>query len=186
MVYARVCLIQTCDCYLFDGYMETSQTKLDELRQSILAAFPKTEPPLPENITSHPCEECDGVRDDFSGVRWWVAGPELIDENFDDLPLFTPEAYHYYLPAFLLRALETFESDNLVLEFCVYSLSPTKTPVDDPWYRPRLEQFTAEQVSVIADFLACIRDDERYFDYYADVERGLRKFWRVAKDKTAT
>jgi hypothetical protein len=165
--------------------METSSLKLDELRQRILAAFPKNDPPLPENITSHPCEECYGIRDDFRGVRWWAADDELIDENFDDLPLFTPEAYHYYLPAFLLRALDTFDPDNLVVQFCVYNLSPTKTPVDDPWYRARLNQFTSEQISVIAKFLVYIQEDEKFYDYYADVERGLRKFWRVAKDENA-
>jgi hypothetical protein len=165
--------------------MEATSIKLDELRQRILAAFPKYDPPLPENITSHRCEECYGVRDDFRGVRWWAADDELIDENFDDLPLFTPEAYHYYLPAFLLRALDIFDPDNLVVQFCVYNLSPMKTPIDDPWQRARLNQFTPEQITAIANFLECILKDERFYNHYAHAERGLRKFWHVAKDESA-
>lgn len=163
--------------------MGSSPIKIDELHRRILAAFPRIDPPLAENITSHPCEECYGVKDDFRGVRWWTANEELIDENFDKLPLFTAKAYQYYLPAFLLRALDTFDPDNLVLQFCVYNLSYAETP-DDPWYRARLDQFTPEQVSVISSFLECVREDERFSNHYAHVERGL-KFWNVSQDETS-
>jgi hypothetical protein len=162
--------------------MGNRSNQLDGWRQKLLAVFPKTEPPSAAKITSHDCEECDVVRDDFRNLKWWSANSELIDYHFGDLPLFTPEAYHYFLPAFLLRALENFETDNLVLQFCIYSLTPTDTPTDDPWYSARLNRFTPEEMSVISDFLECIRDDEEFFDYHADVERGLDKFWQVAKD----
>jgi hypothetical protein len=169
----------------FGEQMITSPIKLDALRQKILEAFPKIDPPGPENITSHPCKECDGVRNDFRGVHWWAAGDALIDENFDNLALFTPEAYHYFLPAFLLRALNAFDPDNLVLQFCIYSLSPTKTPIDDPWYRARLNQFTPAQSSVIVKFLECVLEDEGFNNHHRDAERGLRKFWHVAKNEAA-
>jgi hypothetical protein len=165
--------------------MITSSNKIEGLRQKILAAFPKIAPPLPENLTEHRCDECDGVRDDFSGVEWWSADNTLIDENYDDLPLFTPEAFHYYLPAFLLRSLDSFDPDNEVLQFSVYGLSPTKTPVDAPRYRARLNLFTPEQNSAVASFLEQIQMDERFYNYYADVERGLGKFWHAAKDDSA-
>jgi hypothetical protein len=99
--------------------VEASSTQLEKLRRQILATFPQTTPPLPENITSHPCEECEAVTEDFSGVRWWCADDELIDVNVDALPLFTPAAYHYYLPAFFLRALDEFDPHNQVLQFCL-------------------------------------------------------------------
>ena len=146
-----------------------------------MAAFPKSAPPLPENLTEHRCDECDGVKDDFSGVEWWSADGALIDKNYEELPLFTLEAFHYYLPAFLLRAVDAFDPDNEVLEFSIYSLTPTKTPTDDRRYRARLALFTPEQISAVAGFLEEIQNDERFYDYYADVERGLRKFWHVAK-----
>jgi hypothetical protein len=157
--------------------MEISPTQLEELRQRILATFPKADPPMPEKITSHPCEECAGVTEDFCGVSWWSADNTLIDENFDDLPLFTPEAYHYYLPAFLLRALDTFDPDNLVAQFCVYDLSPKET-AEDPWFRRRLNQFTPDEVSVIATFLEYVRADERFAQYHEDAEVAIRHFWR--------
>lgn len=165
--------------------MITSPDKIEELRQRIMAAFPKIAPPSSENLTGHRCDECDGVRDDFSGVKWWSADDALIDGNRDVIPLFTPEAFHYYFPAFLLRSLDLFDPDDEVLQFSVYSLSPTKTPVDDPRYRARLNLFMPQQISAVASFLEQIQNDERFYYYYADVERGLRKFWHVAKDESA-
>ncbi len=163
--------------------MIVSSDKILELRQRILAAFPKEAPPQPENLTEHSCAECDGLRDDFNGVAWWSADSSMIDDNYDVLPLFTSEAYHYYLPAFLLRALSSFEPYNDVLQFSVYSLSPTKTPVDDPRYRARLNLFTPDQITAVASFLEQIQNDERFYSYYADAERGVRKFWQVNDDR---
>jgi hypothetical protein len=160
--------------------MQMSQEQIEELRERIITVFPKVDPPLLEDITSHHCDECHEVRDDFHDVRWWAASTELIDENFDDLSLFTPEAYHYYLPAFLLRALDAFDPDSLVLQFCIYNLSPKETPIDDPWYRERLNQFYTEEASVISRFLEYIRDDERFHDLSVDADLGIRKFWQAA------
>jgi hypothetical protein len=156
--------------------METTPAQLNELRQKILATFPKTDPPLSENITSHPCEECAAVAEDFRDVKWWCADEPLIDENFDDLPLFTPEAYHYYLPAFLLRALDNFDPDNLVAQFCLYDLTLNKTP-EDGWYSPRLQQFTCDEVATIVAFLRYVCGDERFARFHKDAALALRELW---------
>jgi hypothetical protein len=163
-----------------------SEKKLEELRQQILAVFPKVAPSSKESLTTHRCRECDGVRDDFGGVRWWSAGQDVIEKNVDTVPLLSAEAFHYYLPAYLLRSLKTFDRDSPVLEYTIYSLSPTKTSADDPWYREKLNLFTPEQVSAVADFLECVLADEGLYDYYADAERGLRKFWHVVEGGAAS
>jgi hypothetical protein len=131
-----------------------------------------TDPPSGD-ITSHSCEECAEVTTAFWGVRWWSADPALIDDSLDDLPLFTPHAYRY-LPAFLLRALETLEPDNLVTQFCLFNLSGD--PSDD-WYRKRIEQFTPEQRAVIVSFLRCVCDDARFERFHTDAAAALRDVW---------
>src|SRR5262245_59821431 len=130
--------------------METTREQLDRLRQDILAAFAMIDPPSDNEITSHPCDECAEVTAAFSGVKGWSADPALIDEIFDDLPLFTPRAYRYYLPAFLLRALDTFDPDNLVTQFSLFDLSGD--PNND-WYRKRIGQLAPEECAVIVTFL---------------------------------
>jgi hypothetical protein len=156
------------------------------LRKLILAAFPKTDPPSDGNVTSHVCKECQAVADDFRSVRWWSAKDELIDSNYDKLPLFTPEAYRYYLPAFLLRALDSFEPENSVLEFCLYALGCEPTRSDDPRYRARFESFTGPQLQAVTNFLECIGNDETFRAHRDDVETALNKLEQLAKDEGAS
>ncbi len=147
------------------------------LRQEILQVFPKTKPPRSDDITTDTYGDSPRVTLSFDGVRWWSASSKIIDDNYDNLPLLTPEAFHYYFPAFLLRSLERFESDNQTLAFTVYSLSPTKKSRNDPWYSTRVNLFTPEQVSVIRKFLHLILADETMYSFYEPAERALRKFW---------
>jgi len=107
-------------------------------------------------------------------VKWWSADPTLIDESFDDLPLLTPYAYRYYLPAFLLRALEPFDPDNLVTQFCLFNLSGD---AHDDWYRERIKQFMPDERAVITAFLQYIRDDARFDRFHADAASALRDVW---------
>jgi hypothetical protein len=157
--------------------METTPEQIEQLRQTILATFPMADPPPHNEITSHPCDECAEVASDFSGVKWWSADPVLIDENFDDLPLFTPRAYRYYLPAFLLRALDSFDPDNLVTEFCIFDLSGD--PHDD-WYRKRIEQLTSDEAAISATFLRYICSDARFGRFHSDAASALREVWSAA------
>jgi hypothetical protein len=147
------------------------------LSQEILDGFGKSEPPRPDQITAADILESLEVRDSFSDVKWWAAEDSLIEKNYDNLPLFTPEAYRYYLPAYLLYSLEHFDRGNLPLEFTIYSLSPTQTSRDDPWYGERIKQFTSQEVTVIRKFLEQILADEMLYNFYESAERALRKFW---------
>jgi hypothetical protein len=97
-----------------------------ELRTRVLDAFPRNTPPNANEIVSHDCEECDQLKNDFDGLAWWEADNAFIGANFDKLPLFTPAAYQYYLPAYILAALTPRdEDDDTLIEFLVYSWSPS-------------------------------------------------------------
>ncbi len=97
---------------------------IQNLRAKIIDAFSSTPHPGKRNITGHECEECYELRDTFSPLKWDAVPPEIIDDNFGQLSLFTPEAYRYFLPAYLLRCLDNFDPDNRICEFVIYSLTP--------------------------------------------------------------
>lgn len=170
------CFLASCNC-LIKKLMTLMTFQQQLLRQEILEVFPKVDPPHSDNITSDDYGESLHVRLNFSGVSWWLAKNKLIDENYDKLPLLTSEAFHYYLPAFLLHSLEWFDPDNLTLEFTIYGLSPTKTSRDDPWFSARLIRFTPYQIHVVRKFLNCILSDPVMYSFYKNAERGLNKFW---------
>lgn len=144
--------------------------------KKILEVFPKTPPPPFEEVTGHRCPECNALRDDFNGVKWWEAEHTLIDENFGKLPLFTPRAFHYYIPAFILRSLEKFNPYDEVLEFVIYSLYPSEKIADLEWFEQRKELFSEQQISIIVQFLNSVLLDTNMQINYSDAEKALT-FW---------
>lgn len=143
------------------------------------SAFPVVRPPHRTRITAHECDECSAVAASLADRAWTELPASIIDEHHDDLALLTPEALHYFFPAFLLRGLDPFDPDNTVCEWSMIHLSPTKTPVDDPGYLARVRLFSEAQRAAVVEFLRLVLADERFFDQHKDAERALRKHWFV-------
>lgn len=152
--------------------------KLSDLRQKIIKTFPKNKPLPCIYLTAHRCNECDGLRDDFCGRKWWMIDGTIINDNYDKLPLFTAPAYHYYLPSFLLHAIDTFSGDNLVIEFIIYSLGPPEKTSEDRFFRERRAFFSETESSVIRNFLKCILDEKEMIDFRLGASRALSDFWQ--------
>ena len=155
------------------------QSGIAELRASIVHAFPVEPLPKRDSIIAHECEECWEVRDDFASQRWPDVTRETIDRHFDSLPLFTPTAHHYYLPAYLVRALDhegqTFGTGGTVADFVIYNLSPDYT---ESW-TSRFPLFSREQLRVVATWLEFVLSHQAVFDCDAVVgQRGFEQYWR--------
>lgn len=148
------------------------------IRDAISEVFARLEPPTSDRLTSDLFDDSAVLRELLSFRPWWTLDGGTVDKCSDKISLLTSEAFHYYLPAFLLRSLAPFSPKNTTLEFTIYNLSPTKTEENDPWYSDRVSKFTPEQISVVRDFLSCILKDERMYNFFKDAERGMRKFWK--------
>jgi hypothetical protein len=102
-----------------------------EYRRKLIAAFP----PLPFDgfVSTH--DECgDGIhlRRELSGKRWDELSPEVLFHGSIGLPLLEPSALIAFLPAWLLRSMETSDlEDPIVLEFTLYFPCPGNE--DDGW-----------------------------------------------------
>jgi hypothetical protein len=74
-------------------------------RELIESAFAEVPYPGDDNIADHQdCLECDDVRAFFRGKSWRdLKLPELRGLP---LPLLTPEAFHYFLPGYMLACLD--------------------------------------------------------------------------------
>ncbi len=151
--------------------------RISILLHDIDFGYPKETPPKYGEITVETTWDGAGISSDFDGKGWWEISADLLQANYDALPLFTARAYYYYLPAYLINALRDFSPRNYVLEFVVYSLSPTKTKSDDPSISERRNQFSTSEKALIRRFLLLILEDENMFLLFNDAERGLRKFW---------
>ena len=127
----------------------TNKENLSKLRQRILKTFPKVPPPGFDEITEHRCAECDEIRDEFFGLKWWEIDDDIIGESFGYLSFFTPKSFHYYLPAFLAQSLRRFKTYNDVLLFSILHLFPSERIDNRKSMKVRKSFFSEEESDVI-------------------------------------
>jgi hypothetical protein len=161
--------------------MSVSNQQLEALKQKILAAF--ADVPYPKGvITSHECPECFDVRETFAGQDWKTIAPEIIEENFGKISLFSPEAFHFFLPAYLIYSLEHFDEQyDTVCEFTIYAVAPSNKDIQSrcDYEQKRFENFTTEQMNCIYEFLDFAEADENFESFVDEIRKGrqnLKKF----------
>ena len=161
------------------------QTRIDNLRARIIAAFSSVPRPSKENIARHQCEKCEELRNVFGRLRWEAIEPEILEKYYSKLSLFTPQAFRYFLPAYLLQSLEGFNDENIVCQFTIYSLAPIGEEDDAArkWWLERIEEFTQEQKDVIAAFLRLAVINRKLRVYREQAESGLKKNWSCVESK---
>jgi len=123
-----------------------------QLEDRLVSAWSGFEPPPLDRITTHKCSECDEIADYFGGTVWY----DLTDINalrYHEvaLALFAPEAFHYYLPAFMRATLRDPSGADVIPEGIMSSLE-----LELNSRSLRLELFTAEQRRVVAQFLRAL------------------------------
>jgi len=144
-------------------------------RRKLICAFP----PLPfEGLVSTHDECGDGIylRRELSGKRWDELSLEVLFHGSIGLPLLAPAALIAFLPAWLLRSMETSDLDDpIVLEFTLYFLCPGDE--DDGWDERRIAEavgfFNSGQRDAVADFLHFVVNWAEGGDWKKRAEFGL-------------
>ncbi|WP_028582193.1 DUF6714 family protein [Desulfogranum japonicum] len=148
----------------------------ERLISEIKNSFSGTSRPEIDNIVKHDCRECDSLRDDFADFVWSNIPPDIIDKNFDNLPLLTGEAYYHYVPAYIIMVIELDDPYSTLTEFLIYSFyfqgEPTK--IEDFIYKKSL--FTKRQVEAVKSFLKYLSSDPRYRHHHEDVNLALQEW----------
>lgn len=153
----------------------TKAEEVEDFRGRLVRAFPPA--PFFGTVSgSCECDECVALRLNLPGKRWDEVPTEFIDFNSGSLPLLLPHALVAFLPAYLLRSMETLDQEGVVAEFTMYFLCPGNEK--EGWEEDRAARlvslFDPEQRKAIGDYLRAVveRSDLRYWHVYA--EFGLR------------
>jgi adenine-specific DNA methylase len=145
--------------------------KAHSLKKEIAEAFENVDYPK-GFITDHECEECFGVRKTFLNKNWKQITPEILQENYDKLPLFSPEAFHCFLPAYLIYAIDHIDEDDEVYDFCCYHFMLGKN--DDSmneWRKYRYLFFNKRQLKALLGFIDLALSSKE-FENSIDLENG--------------
>ena len=143
-----------------------------------MAAFAGGVCPPRERIALHECAECAELRSAFDSVRWESMPDALIEAHEISLPLLSPEAFAYFLPAYMLYALDHLTWRHSASEHTVYAVGPDKPANDDhaDWHRTRFRALTPQQAAVVEDFLALVEKDPDFGSYLGDVAERREQF----------
>lgn len=139
---------------------------VDELCQAIEAAFAEAEYPGDENIVTHwsgqytDIEEV-WVRESFTGRHWKTVPLESVIFNRDHLPHFTPEAFRFFLPTFLLAVLQHPVEVDVLSNNLFYELTPDdpEGPSYSPFFDERVNGLTPAQKDVVRKFINWYLDE---------------------------
>ena len=154
-------------------------TDIEGLRQRLRRAFPPA--PFYGLVSTHDeCDEGIALRQELPGKSWNEIPAAFVDFNSGSLPLLEPRALVAFLPAWLLRSLETAsdEDESVLAEFTMYFLCPGSE--DEGWDEKRIADrvalFDPAQRSVIEDFLRLIVENDALPYWHPYAEHGL-KWW---------
>jgi len=128
-------------------------------RESIESVFADVPYPGDGNITrcTHDdCLECDEIAAYFRGTTWRDHTLEQLWEHHSAITMFTPEALHYFLPAFMLQSLGRWEDADMIPHFIAGQFLPAKPDADagmQQYCTARWSIFSQQQREAIAAFL---------------------------------
>jgi hypothetical protein len=159
-----------------------SHDDLTQLREDIIAAFADAQRPTEDDIVVHECDECRALEAAFAPLTWDAVPDSVIEAHASELPLFSPTAFAYFLPAYLLYTLAHFTPRADAAEHTVYALTPNDPPNVDmaDWHRERFKPFTQAQVTVAERFLELVEADDEFSRYMGSLTDGrvkFREFW---------
>lgn len=95
------------------------------------------------------------IREEFSGYENWLDVPrELLLQERDALPLFEPQGFRFYLPAYMLFAIEDYDGADTIPESIVHSLTLPDAGMElYEFVRERLMLFDEVQRKALLHFL---------------------------------
>jgi hypothetical protein len=116
----------------------------------------------------------------FVGKKWQDLDPDFIDRYQGALFWFTPEAFHYYLPAFLKAGLARPKAVHVVT--ILQLLQPTSAETRFEFRKQRWKRLSEPQILALADWLRQLQPHAQpggVFD--EEIKQGLQivqdRYW---------
>jgi hypothetical protein len=152
---------------------------LENFRAQLIAAFPPRS--FCGSVSTHDeCDEGIALRSELPGKRWDQISAEFLDFNSGSLPLLEPDALVAFLPAWLLRSMETLNNKSVLAEFTMYFLCPGSDD-EEGWDENRIATivkfFDSAQRAAVSAFLQSILESPKFSSHRSYAEFGLR-WWR--------
>lgn len=128
----------------------------DTIAGKIREAFAQAEYPGNDKIVA-PTYDDEGTSELFVESDRYRLAPKDLANHVDSLCFFTPEAFRYFLPAFMLVELEHPDQSGMIAETVLFHFTPTTDQGAIARYQRRIQCFTPKEREAIAAFLTYIQ-----------------------------
>ncbi len=158
--------------------MNKTSDPIESLEADIRLAFDDRSPPTDEQLLHPDCRDDVDIQQFYGGVAWQDMDDAMIVYNYAAPGAFSPKAYRYYLPAYLIWALRNPDNIEYVSEAFLISLDPgTELEMLHEFRKSKFELLTREQKSVVKKFLNYFGNNRDLAEF---AENALRNYWDEA------
>lgn len=132
-----------------------------KLKAEIESAFAAVPYPgdADDALVEHFCPECLETAARFRGLKWqdWKDKPlELFSRGRESLSWFTPAAFHYYLPLYMVQSLVDYMYADIATEAIVSIWTPSPEMTEHTQKRCRL--MSAREIRAVISFLEFLKE----------------------------
>jgi hypothetical protein len=134
-----------------------------KIKEQVKSAFAEVPYPGDSNIVQGSSLEAKEIESFLKGKHWEDITLESLRHNppMDPsacLSFMTREAFHYYLPAFLIITIDWKHEADVIPEFTVRALCIPEIPESErEWHESRVANFTAAQRKAIKSVLEYVK-----------------------------
>lgn len=156
--------------------MVASSPAAESLRREIEGAFADAKYPGDDKLVyddSGGHLECNEVATAFKGKQWKEVPLDVLRYHSAGLFFFTPEAYRFYLPAYLIAAALNYQDVDTLPGSLIFSLIPPADARDLASYRRRIEGLTPTQRKAIKSFMEFLKAQHPGDDPLGDIDKAL-------------
>lgn len=125
--------------------------------------FPVT--PVPQGALTDSYGDAFTITDRFRGLCWNDVPPILLRSQYEAPVFFSPEAYQYYFPAYIINEENYYDDIDLALDYLMLALTSSDEPVLSAWRMRRINIFSKKQLEVIHQWLEKMKADNRPVDH---------------------
>ena len=123
--------------------------------------------------------ECNDVAAFYRGRRWQQVTAADLAEHQESIHFLSPEAFRYYLPAYLKAAVTDYQDADLVPEILVSALTPPADAALQSYFEQRAQPLSVEQAGVVRAVLEFLQrvHGEDFFEN--EPQQALDAYWAV-------
>jgi hypothetical protein len=130
----------------------------DAVKLRILEAFETTPYPGDGGLVTDQSgydPESSEIANAFKGKDWRDVSVEMLRSYAEALPLFTPAAFRYYLPAYMIGCVDSRYAVDVALDSVLFNLTPPKDRSGWEWdfFWTRAQRFSKREREAIRSFL---------------------------------